>query len=135
MSMKVYTIEDYGLVLDEDIINDIASQIFEDYTENTDIYWGYELYEQGICEYIGEFTGATQTLKDDGTDDWSRDIKDYSVDAIFYIPVSKYPTLFKKAYNNMDEIVEEFKGKIGEYLSKDFDYRSSIRHIVGTYYG
>ena len=60
---------------------------------------------------------------------------DPDYDGIFYIPVSKYPTLFKKAYNNMDEIVEEFKNKIGKCLSKDFDYRSSIRHIVGTYYG
>ena len=135
MSIKYYGVEDYGLVLDEHAINDIASQIFEDYTENTDIYWGYELYEQGICEYISEFTGSTKTLKDNGTDDWSRDIKYYNADGFFYIPVSKYPTLFKKAYNNMDEIVEEFKGKIGKYLSKDFDYRSSIHHIVGVYYG
>ena len=30
---------------------------------------------------------------------------------------------------------EEMKSKIGEYLPEDFDYRSRICHISGTYYG
>ena len=99
MSMKDYAIEDYGLVLDEHAINDIASQIFEDYTENTDIYWGYELYEQGICEYIGEFTGSTQTLKDDGTDDWNRDIKDYNADGISSVEVIQRLSTYSSVVN------------------------------------
>lgn len=39
MSMRDYAVDDYGLVLDKDTVNDIASQIFEDYTENSDDYW------------------------------------------------------------------------------------------------
>ena len=37
--------------------------------------------------------------------------------------------------NNMEEIVDEFKSKLGKYLPEDFDYRSRISHICGTYYG
>lgn len=135
MSMRDYAVDDYGLVLDEDTINDIASQIFEDYTENTKTYWGYELYENGICEWISEFTGEAQELTDDGVYTWGGDSKDYSCDVICYVPLSKYPTLFRKAYNNMEEIIDELKSKLGKYLTEDFDYRSRIRHISGTYYG
>ena len=35
----------------------------------------------------------------------------------------------------MEEIVEELKSKVGEYLPEDFDYRKNIRHISGTYFG
>lgn len=135
MSMRDYAMEDYGLVLDEDTINDIASQIFEDYTENTEVYWGYELYDRGICEYISEFTGEAQEIDDNGTFYWGGDYEGYSGEALCYVPLTKYPTLFKRAYNSMDEIVDEFKSKLGKYLPEDFDYRSKICHICGTYYG
>ena len=135
MSMRDYAVDDYGLVLDEETINDIASQIFDDYTENTESYWGYELYDKGICEYISEFTGESQELNDDGLYTWGGDSKDYRCDEICYVPTSKYPTLFKRAYNNMNEIVDEFKSKLGKYLPEDFDYRSRVCHICGTYYG
>lgn len=59
----------------------------------------------------------------------------YDGDRIYYIQVSSYPTLFKPAYKSMDELIAEFKEKVGEYLPEDFDYRSNIRHIVGTYFG
>ena len=59
----------------------------------------------------------------------------YSGDQIYYIPVNSYPTSFKPAYENMDALIAEFKEKVGEYLPEDFDYRSNIRHIVGTYFG
>lgn len=43
--------------------------------------------------------------------------------------------LFKAAYKDMNELIDEFKSDIGEYLPEDFDYRANIRHIVGTYFG
>ena len=136
MSMRDYAVDDYGLALNETTINDIASQIFgEDYTENTSSYWGYELYEKGICEYISEFTGELQEVDDDGVFHWGGDYETYDRDVIVYIPLKSYPTLFKKAYNNMEEIVEELKSKVGKYLPEDFDYRKNIRHISGTYFG
>lgn len=136
MSMKEYAVYDYGLVLDEEAIKVIASKIFDDFTEDEDANGlGYELYDKEICEYISEFTGEAQELTDSGAGTWCGDTKEYSSDILFYIPLSKYPTLFKKAYNNMDEIISELKEQLGEYLPEDFDYRSRIRHICGTYYG
>lgn len=137
MSMRDYAVDDYGLLLDKETIKVIASKAFDDFTEDEDILneWGYELYEKGICEYVSEFTGESQELNDDGTFTWCGEYEEYNADIIVYVPLFKYPTLFKSAYNNMEEIVEEFKSKLGEYLAEDFDYRSRIRHICGTYFG
>lgn len=137
MSMRDYAVDDYGLVLDKETIKVIASKAFDDFTEDEDILsvWGYELYESGICEYVSEFTGESQVLTDDGAFIWGGEYECYNCEELVYIPLFKYPTLFKPAYNNMEEIVKEFKDKLGEYLAEDFDYRSRIRHICGTYYG
>lgn len=137
MSMRDYAVDDYGLVLDKDTIKLIASKMYDDFIDNDEEFgdWGYELYDSGICEHIGEFTGEAQVINDDGYFDFSRDYESYSGDSIAYVPLAKYPTLFKRAYNNMEEIIDEFKSKLGEYLPEDFDYRSRICHICGTYYG
>ena len=138
MSMRDYAINDYGLVLDGETMKLIASKVIDDFVDVDDDEecgdWGYELYDYGICEYIVDFTGEAQEIDDNGYY-WISDSISYSSDAICYVPVSNYPTLFRKAYNNMDELVEEFKDKIGEYLPKDFDYKSRIRIICGTYFG
>jgi hypothetical protein len=135
--MRDYAVDDYGLVLDGETIKLIASKVFDDFADDDEEYgdWSYELYDKGICDYIGEFTGEAQELNDDGTFIWGADYEVYNADAICYVPLTKYPTLFKKSYNNMNEIVDEFKSKLGKYLSEDFDYRSRVCHICGTYYG
>ena len=132
--MRDYAVDDYGLVLDEETVKIIITNIGVDIVDE-DFDFSYGLYDEGICEYISEFTGEAQTINDDGYFDFGRDYKSYSGDSIVYVQLDKYPTLFKRAYNNIEEIVEEFKSKIGEYLPEDFDYRSRICHICGTYYG
>lgn len=136
MSMKDYAVDDYGLVLDKETVKVIASKLFDDFNDedNSDVNWLYELYDHGICEYIGEFTGEAQEIGNNGFY-CGGEYKTYSNEEIAYVQVSNYPTLFRKAYNNIGEIVEEFKDKIGKYLPEDFDYESRIRHICGTYYG
>ena len=135
MSMRDYAIYDYGMILDEETTKLIVSKAFDNITYDDICDLGYELYEKGICEYISEFTGEAQEVDDNGAGTWCGDTKEYDSDILFYVPLSNYPTLFKKAYSNMDEIISELKDKLGEYLPDDFDYRSRIRYICGTYYG
>lgn len=138
MSMRDYAVNDYGLVLDEDMLKTIASQYCKDYTEKDyeedECGFHEELYDAGIIEYISEFTGDAICITDNGTDDW-RNTNGYDADWIYYIPAKRIGTLFESAYNNIEEMVDEFKGKIGEYFTEDFNYREHICHIVGTYYG
>ena len=135
MSMRDYAVDDYGLLLTEVTIKIIASKVCDDFEDMEEDEYGDALYEKGICEYIGDFTGEAIYIEDDGTEDWRRSGESYNEDRIYYVNVSKYPSLFKEAYKNMDALIAEFKEKVGDYLPKDFNYRANIRHIVGTYWG
>ena len=135
MSMRDYAVNDYGLLLTEETMKIIASKVCDDFEAIDEYCYGEALYENGVCEYIGDFTGEAIHITDDGNDDYWKDCESYSSDQIFYINVSSYPTLFKPAYESIDAVIAEFKEKVGEYLPEDFDYRSNIRHIVGTYFG
>jgi len=134
MSTRDWAIDDYGLVFDKETMKIVISKLdVEPLDEDTDL--AYILFDEGICEYISEFTGEARTINDDGYFDWGRDYESYRGDIIAYVPLTHYPTLFKKAYNDIEEIIDELKSKLGEYLTEDFDYRSRICHICGTYYG
>lgn len=135
MSMREWAVDDYGLLLTKEMIKAIASKVLDDLEERDEDENGDALYEDGICEYIGEFTGEAIYIEDDGEDNWRRSGEFYNGDRIYYVNVSEHPTLFKAAYNNMDELIAEFKEKVGDYLPEDFNYRAHIRHIVGTYFG
>lgn len=138
MSMRDYAVNDYGLLMTEEMLKMVAAKVFENYTEEEYDHdpweFDFDLYERGVVEYISEFSGEAIYVTDDGKDDYGNS-KTYSSDMIYYIPVSKMSTLFKAAYNNIEEIIEEFKNNIGEYLPNDFNYRPYVCHIVGTYYG
>lgn len=133
--MRDYAVDDYGLLLTEEAMKIIASKVCDDFEDMDEDEYGDALYEEGICEYIGDFTGEAGIIFDDGLNDWMSNGEMYDGDRIYYIQVSSYPTIFKAAYENMDALINEFKEKVGEYLPEDFNYRANIRHIVGTYFG
>lgn len=135
--MRDYPVYDYGLILDEKAIKHIAKRVFIDLSEDEDTFscLGYELYSKGICEYVSNFTGEAQAINEDGVVEWGCDHVAYCDDEIVYVSMDKYPFLFKKAYGSFTDIIKELKGKVGQYLPENFDYRNNIRHIVGTYYG
>ena len=135
MGMRDYAVSDYGLLLDEETIKVIASKVFDDFSEDEKEDWAYLLYDNGICEYISEFTGEAMRISDSGGIIWSSDCDNYRNEIIAYVPVSNFPTLFKRAYENIYALIDEFKRELGEYLPDDFDYRDKIRHISGTYFG
>lgn len=138
MSMRDYAVNDYGLVMTRDMLKIICSKYYREYTEDRydkDEYsFNDALYEEGVVEYISEFTGEAMAIDDNGNDIYSGS-ETYDADIIYYIPIKNYGTLFKAAYSSMDELESEFKSKLNKYLPDDFDYRKHICHIVGTYFG
>ena len=124
-----------GLVIDEDTAKLIALWEICDFENKPFNEIVYDLYEKGICEYISEFTGEAQQLSDDGRYTWDNSSVPYEGDVLAYIPVENYPTLFLRPYQNMEELIREFKTKFGHYFLEKFDYRSKINHITGTYSG
>ena len=135
MSMRDYAVYDYGLLIDEETMKTIISKLDIELEDDDYMDLEYILYEEGICEYISEFTGEAQAVNDQGYCEWGCESQYYSSDKLVYVQASNYPTLFKKAYDNMEELVDEFKLKLSKYLPEDFDYRSRICQISGTYFG
>ena len=138
MSMRDYAVDDYGLLMTRETLKIIASNVCDGYTEEEydedEFAFNEELYGKGIVEYISDFTGESITIDDNGESNWCIS-ESYSSDVIYYAPTKNISTLFKAAYENMDEMIEEFRKRLGKYLPSDFDYRKYIRHISGTYYG
>lgn len=138
MSMRDYAVDDYGLVLNTNHLHLISAKLLDDYSEKEWENDRYGLVEAVVdklgIQSIGNFSGEAFTINDNGEPDWSN-TEVYSEDPIYYVNTSAYPNLFKQAYKNINEIIDEFKKKIGEHLPLDFDYRNCIRHIVGTYFG
>lgn len=138
MSMRDYAVNDYGLVMTRDMLKTICSKYYREYTEekyDKDEYsFNDALYEEGVVEYISEFTGEAITIDENGTDDYNFS-EVYNYDTIYYVPTKNYGTLFKAAYANMEELESEFRNKFNKYFPDDFDYRKHICHIVGTYFG
>jgi hypothetical protein len=131
--MRTYAYEDYGLVLTEETMKMICKKAFIDDPVEDELY-GMALYDSDICTCAGNFTGELFPITDKGKDNWdtSEDIYD---DEVYYVSINKYPSLFESAYNDIDEMVAEFKEQLGKYLPDDFDYRANIRHIIGTTWG
>lgn len=133
MSMREYATEDYGLVLDDKALRHICDKAFVDDPVNEGDETG-TLYEAEIINLFGEFTGEAFCINDNGDDIWDCSIS-CNCDEVPYVPIKKYPSLFRSAYKDFNEIIEELKEKIGECLPEDYDYRSNIRHIIGTTLG
>lgn len=131
-------VDDYGLVLNTNHLHLLSAKLLDNFTEKEWENDKYGCVEEVVdklgIKSIGDFSGEAFAINDNGESDWSNtDI--YSGDSIYYVGISVYPSLFRCAYRDIDELITEFKGKIGEYLPDNFDYRSSVRHIVGTYFG
>lgn len=138
MSMRDYAVNDYGLLLTEETLRIIASKVCNNYTDEAykedEFAFKDSLYDKGIVDKISEFTGEAFAINDIGETLWfTSDFFDY--DMIWFVHTKKISMLFRAAYRDMDELINEFKERLGEYLPADFDYRNNIRHISGTYYG
>jgi hypothetical protein len=138
--MREYGVNDYGLLLTKEVMMVLAAKHCEDFTEEDfeEDEWSFcERVEEiiGEVDYIGQFTGEATRLEDDGTISWGAPTTAYYDDCIYYIPMNRAVSLFKPAYNGIDEMINDFKSRVGEYMPDDFNYRDNICQIVGTYWG
>ena len=133
MSYRAYSVNTYGLVLDEEELRAVGKCLCEmnDELEPDSLEDPWEICDEVGLEYITEFTGETYYVKDDGVDDWSTCESPDNV----YLYGLQIPKLIGAVYHNMGEIVDECRRAVGQFLPQTFDYRSHIRHVVGVVYG
>lgn len=139
MSMQHYAVYDYGLYLDFETLKHMACKACKDCTPEafSDDEWYYlnKMYEQGYIEYMSEFTGESICIGDNGETLWGLTHAVYSYDSCYYVPAWKHSRMFGSSYENMDELIAEFRDRLGEYLPDDFDYRKNLCLVCGTYFG
>ena len=141
MSMKNYSVCEYGLVLKPEVLREIASRIFDDFSQeeweiNSCAYISDIVDCQGF-NYISEFSGEIIPFFIEKNEEkllWERSVS-YDCKSIVYIPTLKYPKMFSSAYNNAEELISEIKKNVEELLPTDFDFMQNIYLIVGTYMG
>ena len=132
MSTKDWAFSGYGILIDDVMANEIEKNVEYEKSFYSDVR-DY-LYEEDICDFIYEFTGEAFFVDDKGSVYWGES-ENFYYEQIWFVELKKMPTLFAAPYKNMCEIVDELKDKLGDYLPDDFDYKSRIRLISGTYYG
>ena len=140
MSMRDYAVDDYGLVIDSNIMHCLAVKLYDDCTDEE---WEKDEYGfiEGVVDSLGlesisNFVGEAFPIKDNGDTEWGDASSDfYDNDSIYYVAVSQCPNLFVAPYKDIDDLICSFESAIGEYLPENYAYRRNIRHIVGTYYG
>lgn len=133
MSMRDYSVHDFGYVFSADMIDQMIEKIQPEDIKPGDTY---EMAEYMGLEYIGGFTGEALRLDEGGDDDFHDDIQTYSCESIFYLPIGSYSTLFKAAYQSKEELSRYMKVSYPEWMPEDFDeIYKGIRHIIGTSFG
>lgn len=133
MSMRDYSVHDYGYVFSAEMIDQMIEKKRPDNIELGDTY---EMAEYMGLEYVSDFTGEAIRLDENGDDDFRDDMQTYSCESIFYLPIGAYSTLYKAAYQSKEELVRCMKARYPEWMPEDPDeIYKGIRHIIGTSFG
>lgn len=139
MSICDIPVDDYGLVLSDNILQYVSSKACKNYSKEEwfeDMFrFLDDLYMKGIIEYISSFTGSAFGVSEDGKDNDRLFESQYCDDVIYYVPLLKLPDLFHGAYKNFDEVETELKNRVGKYFPENYKFKHNVCHIVGTYYG
>lgn len=94
------------------------------------------LFEDGT--YFSEFDGKVATLNECmelGVENPIEETMDGDGIAIIYL--DEEPSLLKQAYSSVDEIVDELREKLADYIKdipEEYDLRRNICKIGGTYF-
>lgn len=119
MSSQNYNGQVYGLYIEnENVFKEYLDKRNRDMEELRD-----RLYDSGAVFIDEDFEDVNiESAIDNSTFDYSNKPSE----DVWILPLSKWPTLLKPAYNSEDEIITELKNRYSPILPKDFDYHNNI---------
>lgn len=135
MSMRDYGIDDYGIVLNG--LGDGKGK-HPDFDES----WLEEMSENETISFQSNCTAEAAPLSDQGYPDWSH-VDYFNCETIYYIALKKCPMLFKQAYKDMKELLDELVSSYKAARKEDdrlpkltrAEIRKRLRYISGSYNG
>lgn len=118
----------YGLYIEnEEVFKEYLDERNRDMDELRD-----RLYDSGAVFIDKDFEDVyIESAIDNSTFDYSNKPSE----DVWILPLSKWPTLLKPAYNSEDEIITELKNRYSPILPKDFDYHNNIIYASYVVWG
>lgn len=101
----------------------------------TDIYVVQEMMAaEGLeLRYITSFVGSCETIEELTPLMTTAAVEqDFSDEDVLFLPLDNGPSLFEAAYASPQELLEEVRRKLQEYLPADFDFAAHLCRAKGT---
>lgn len=118
----------YGLYIEnEDVFKEYLDERNRDMEELRD-----RLYDSGAVFIDEDFEDVNiESAINNSTFDYSNKPSE----DVWILPLSKWPTLLKPAYNSEDEIITELKNKYSTILPQNYDYHNNIVYASYVVWG
>lgn len=136
MGMRETEISLYVLYLPNETMRYLTKKLCPDYTDNDYEEDPASFHEDviktldGKVESVNRLSGYAYRHPANGEDCVLR--QNFDDEPVYYIPLEKGPTLFRPAYETLDEVIAEVTGKIGDVLPLDFNYALNVCSLEGT---
>ena len=98
----------------------------------SDAYDMLETYDVDGMVHCSEFDGSAEISEGFG-DEKSQSIS-FEDDFVLFLTPMRGPSLFSQAYASRDELVQEYKDRLAQFLDDDFPYARYIMDVSGTYF-
>ncbi len=142
MSMDISVFHSYGLLISEESASIIIShmlpiwkaekpELYDRFSE-ADVFLNfgdylnshYDASFYGNADHLSCYRICDQEFSEQETGDY-----------FYFLDLNRSPSLFRPAYTDFREIIQEVKSKIGEILPPDFPFEEYLLEILGETWG
>ena len=142
MSMDISVFHSYGLLISEESASIILShmlpiwkaekpELYDRFSE-ADVFLNFGEYLNshydasfyGNADHLSCYRICDQEFSEQETGDY-----------FYFLDLNRSPSLFRPAYTDFREIIQEVKSKIGEILPPDFPFEEYLLEILGETWG
>lgn len=142
MSMDISVFHSYGLLISEESASIILSHmlpiwkaekpVLYDKFSEADVFLNfgdylnshYDASFYGNADHLSCYRICDQEFSEQETGDY-----------FYFLDLNRSPSLFRPAYTDFGEIIQEVKSKIGEILPPDFPFEEYLLEILGETWG
>lgn len=142
MSMDISVFHSYGLLISEESASIILSHMLPIWkAEKPELYARFS--EADVFLNFGDYLNSHYDASFYGN---ANHLSCYRIcdqefsepetgDYFYFLDLNKGPSLFRPAYTDFGEIIQEVKSKIGEILPPDFPFEEYLLEILGETWG